>query len=74
MLLLIVSSTFKRNIYPVNIKALYTVKTEAILTQLTGFNPPLFISKYQAVKHRMHLQAHRLNKQSKCIGRNIITI
>ena len=44
-------------------------KTESILTQLTGFNPPLFISKYQAVKHDMHLQAHRPNKHDQCSNR-----
>ena len=30
-------------------------RTEAVLTQLTGFNPPLFISKHQAVKHHLLL-------------------
>ena len=33
--------------------------TDVVLTQLTGFNPPLFISKHQAVKNYMRLQAYR---------------
>ena len=44
-------------------------KTEAILSQLTGFNPTLFISKYQAVTHHMHLQVHRPNKHDQCSNR-----
>ena len=44
-------------------------KTEAIFTQLTGFNTSLFISKYQAIKHHMHLKAHRPNKHDQCSNR-----
>jgi hypothetical protein len=44
-------------------------RTEAVLTQLTGFNPPLFISKYQTVKNDMHLQAYRPIKHDQCSNR-----
>ena len=44
-------------------------RAEAVLTQLTGFNPPLFISKYTAVNNNMRLKPYRPNTHDQCSNR-----